>query len=218
LKLLAGTTDRAPGFKKVLSSVMRGAERLVEAAGGQSGTLLTLGGFPEVNILGEDFYSQAPILYGECIAKVAVKPLSAGLRALRKSPVDLKGKPDGLREAVVAFFRANGGEWDLQVQLCTDLEAMPIEDASKQWPEDQSPYVSVAHITIPPQDAWSADRVTRVDDGMAFNPWHALAAHRPLGAINRVRKSVYEAAARFRGSHNNTRIEEPRDLSALPRT
>jgi hypothetical protein len=216
LKLLARTTDRAPGLKKALSSVMRGAERLVEAGGGQSPTLLTLGGYPEVNILGEDFYSQAPILYGDCIAKVAMKPLSAGLRALRKSPVDLKGKPDGLRDAVVAFFRANGGEWDIQVQLCTDIDAMPIEDASKQWPEDRSPYISVAQITMPPQDAWSADRVALVDDGMAFNPWHALAAHRPLGAINRVRKSVYEAAARFRASRNKTRIEEPRGISDLP--
>lgn len=218
LKLLAGTTDRAPGLKKVLSTVMRGAERLVEAAGGQSGTLMTLGGYPEVNILGEEFYSQAPILYGDCIAKVAAKPLSAGLRALRKSPVDLKGKPDGLREAVVAFFRANGGEWDIQVQLCTDIAAMPIEDASKQWPEDQSPYLSVAHITIPPQDAWSADRVTLVDDGMAFNPWHALAAHRPLGAVNRVRKSVYKAAAQFRAVHNKSSIKEPRGIADLPRT
>ncbi len=215
LKLLSATTDKVPGLKKVLSSVMRGAERLVEAGGGQSPTIMTLGGYPEVNILGEEFYSQAPILYGDCIAKVAVKPLSAALRALRKSPVDLKGKPNGLRDAVVDFFRSNGGEWDVQVQLSTDLEAMPIEDAAKLWPEEQSPYVSVARITMPPQDAWSADRVKMVDDGMAFNPWHALAAHRPLGAVMRVRKAVYEAAAQFRAAHNKNSIQEPRSLADL---
>jgi len=216
LKLLAGTTDRAPGLKKVLSTVMRGAERLVEATGAQSPTLMTLGGYPEVNILGEDFYSQAPILYGDCIAKVALKPFSAGLRALRKTPVDLKDKPNGLRDAVVEFFRANGGEWELQVQLCTDIDTMPIEDAAKQWSEDQSPYLSVGRITMPPQNAWSIDRVKMVDDGMAFNPWHALAAHRPLGATMRVRKSVYEAAAQFRASHNHTSIVEPRSIADLP--
>jgi hypothetical protein len=216
LKLLAGTTDRVPGLKKVLSSVMRGAERLVESRGGQSPTLMTLGGYPEVNILGEEFYSQAPILYGDCIAKLALKPLSEGLRALRNSPVDLKGKPNGLREAVVEFFGAHGGEWEFQVQLCTDIDAMPIEDAAKQWPEDRSPYVSVARITMQPQDPWSVDRVTMVDDGMAFSPWHALAAHRPLGAIMRVRKSVYEAAARFRATHNNGIIKEPRSSADLP--
>jgi hypothetical protein len=217
LKLLAATTDRTPGLKKVLSSVMRGAEKLVEAGGGQSPTLMTLGGYPEVNILGDDFYSQAPILYGDCIAKVAVRPFSAALRALAKSPVDLTGKPNGLRDAVVAFFRSNGGEWDVQVQLSTDLDAMPIEDAAKRWPEEQSPYVSVARITMPPQDAWSADRVKMVDDGMAFNPWHALAAHRPLGAVMRVRKSVYKAAAQFRAAHNKNSIQEPRSIADLPR-
>jgi hypothetical protein len=217
LKLLAATTDRAPGLKKILSTVMQGAERLVEAAGGQSATLLTLGGYPEVNILGEEFYSQAPILYGDCIAKVALKPFSAGLRALTKSPVDLQNKPDGLRQAVVEYFRENAGEWVLQVQLCTDIDAMPIEDAAKQWPEEQSPYLSVARITMPPQEAWSADRVAMVDEGMAFNPWHALAAHRPLGAVMRVRKSVYEAAAQFRALHNKNTIAEPRSSADFPR-
>jgi hypothetical protein len=92
---------------------------------------------------------------------------------------------------------------------------MPIEDAAKLWPEEQSPYVSVARITMPPQDAWSADRVKMVDDGMAFNPWHALAAHRPLGAVMRVRKAVYEAAAQFRAAHNKNSIQEPRSLADL---
>ena len=217
LKLLAGTTDRAPGLKKILSTVMRGAERLVEATGGQSPTLMTLGGYPEVNILGEEFFSQAPILYGDCMAKIAVKPYSTGLRALRKTTVDLKHKPNGLREAVIEFFRSNGGEWDLQVQLCTDIDAMPIEDAAKEWPENLSPYISVGRITMPSQDAWSVERVNMVEDGMAFNPWHALAAHRPLGAIMRVRKSVYEAAAQFRAAHNKNSIEEPRSMADLPR-
>jgi hypothetical protein len=26
---------------------------------------------------------------------------------------------------------------------------------------------------------------------LAFNPWHALAEHRPMGGINRLRKAVY---------------------------
>lgn len=38
LKLLAGTTDEARGLKKVLSTVMRGAEKLVESVGGESPT------------------------------------------------------------------------------------------------------------------------------------------------------------------------------------
>jgi hypothetical protein len=44
--------------------------------------------------------------------------------------------------------------------------------------------------------------VARVDKGTAFSPWNGLAAHQPLGAINRARKAIYEASARFRLSHN----------------
>jgi hypothetical protein len=217
LNLLAGTTDKAPGLKRVLSSVMRGAEKLVESVGGQSATLMTLGGYPEVHILGDDFYSQAPILFGDYMAKLAIKPSSPELRKLAKAPVDLKDKPDGIRDAVVDFFGARSAEWELQVQLCTDLVAMPIEDASKPWPEDLSPYRTVARLCIPAQNAWSPDRIQQVDEQMSFSPWHALAAHRPLGAIMRVRKTVYDAAAKFRASHNGVAVTEPKGLADLPR-
>ncbi len=52
LKLLAATTDKAEGAKKVLSAALRGAEAVVEAFGGKSATLVTLGGQPETHILG----------------------------------------------------------------------------------------------------------------------------------------------------------------------
>jgi len=217
LKLLASTTDRAPGLKKVLSAVMRGAETLLESVGGQSATVMSLGGYPEVNILGDSFYSQAPILYGDYMAKVAIKPSSTGLRALRKAPLDLTGKPDGIRAAVVEFFRSNGGEWELQVQLCTDLQTMPIEDAAKAWPEDSSPYMAVAHIVVPAQDAWSTARVRFVEEQMSFSPWHALGAHRPLGAIMRARKNVYARTAAYRAEHNRVKLIEPERIEDVPR-
>jgi Catalase len=215
LKLLAGTTDKAPGLKKALSFVMRGVEKAIEAVGGQSATALTLGGYPEVHILGDDFFSQAPILYGDYIAKVALKPASANVQALAKAPVDLKGKPDGIREAVTDFFATHSAEWNLQIQLCTDLETMPIEDAAKPWPEDRSPYRTVARLTFPAQNAWSPKRVQQVNEEMSFSPWHALAAHRPLGAIMRVRKQVYAAAAQFRAQHNQVSIREPRSIEDI---
>jgi hypothetical protein len=216
LKQLAATTDKAPGLKKLLSVVMRGAEKLLESVGGQSSTLMTLGGYPEIHILGDEFYSQTPFLYGDYMAKFAVKPASPGLRNLVKAPLDLKGKPNGIRESVVEFFRANAAEWELQAQLCTDLKAMPIEDAATQWPEDRSPYRPVARIIIPAQDAWNASRVQAVDERMSFSVWHALAAHRPLGAMNRVRKSVYDTAARFRAEHNRVAVVEPKSGAELP--
>jgi hypothetical protein len=194
---------------------MRGVEKAIESLGGQSATALTLGGFPEVHILGDDYFSQAPILYGDYMAKVALKPGSASVKALAKAPLDLKGKPDGIRESVSEFFATNSAEWELQIQLCTDLATMPIEDAAKAWPEDKSPYQAVARLSFLAQNSWSHARVQLVDEQMSFSPWHALAAHRPLGAVMRVRKQVYERARRFRAEHNKVSIDEPRSIDEL---
>ena len=202
LKLLASTTDKAETLKVVLSAVLRGAERALEAAGGESGTLKALGGYPETHILGESFFSQAPLRYGDYIAKIGLFPASPELMALIDAPLDLNHDPDALRHAVKAFFATKTGAWDLRVQLCTNLEEMPVEDASKAWDEAKSPYVTVARLDVPAQDSWSETSRQAVDDGMAFSPWNGLAAHQPLGSIMRARRLAYPASANFRLEKN----------------
>lgn len=194
VKLLASTTDKAEGLKRAFSATARGLEKVIEAVGGQSGKLISLGGHKLTNPLGETYYSQVPIRYGDYIAKVAVVPVGA-LAELKEAPVDLDGHKNGLRMAVGEHFAGAGGEWEVRVQLCTDVAAMPVEDASVAWSEDASPYVTVARLTAAPQPSWSLDQVAAIDDGVSFSPWHGLAAHRPLGGINRVRKPIYEALA-----------------------
>ena len=206
LKLLAATTDTPQVFKKAFSAVLRGAETVLESLGTKSPTLISLGGHPETHILGETFYSQVPLRWGDYVAKVAVAPVSPELTALTGASLNVNGKPNGLREAVTAFFAENEGVWELQAQLRTDEETMPVEDASQ---EEQSPYVAVARLTVPRQDAWSEDKVRRIDDGFAFNPWHALTAHRPLGSIMRARRVAYPASAGFRAEHSGCPIHEP---------
>ncbi len=209
LKLLAATTDTPQVFKKAFSAVLRGAETVLEGLGTQSPTLIAMGGHPETHILGETFYSQVPLRWGDYVAKVAVAPVSPELTALTGASLNVNGRPNGLREAVSAYFAEHGGVWELRAQLRTDAETMPVEDASKPWPEEASPYVAVARLTVPRQDSWSEANVRRIDDGLAFNPWHALAAHRPLGAIMRARRAAYPASAGFRAAHNGCPIHEP---------
>ncbi len=209
VKLLAATTDKAEGLKKVLSAALRGAETLVEALGGESATLKSLGGHPETHILGESFFSQAPIRFGDYIAKIGVRPIAPSLTALTDAPVDLKDKPDGLREAVSAYFTAQGGEWEVVVQLRTDAETMPIEDSHKAWPEDKSPYLPVARLVVGPQASWDEARTPKINDALAFSPWHGLAAHQPLGSIMRVRKAVYQASQEFRLTRTGCPLHEP---------
>ena len=202
LRLLTKTTDRAPGCKKALSAVLREAEKAVEAVGGESGMLKNLGGQPATHILGETFYTCVPILYGPYFAKLSIAPVSPELTALTDAPLDLHGHPDPLRDAVNAFFAAQAGEWEVRVQLATDLARMPIEDASVTWPEDESPYVPVARLRVPRQPAWTNARSSVIDDCMVFSPWHGLAAHRPLGGVMRSRRPAYEMSSTFRGEFN----------------
>lgn len=210
LKLLAKTADRGEGLKKVASAVLRGTEKVVEAFGGESPTLKSLGGHPETHPLGETFYTMVPFLYGPYFAKLSVVPVAPELTALTDAPVEVNGKPDGLREAVNAHFARHGGVWEIRVQLGVDIEQTPIEDASVVWPEDLSPYVTVARLEVQPQPAWNEARSREVDDGMVFSPWHGLAAHRPLGGIMRSRQPAYEMSSQFRSARNGCPLHHPR--------
>lgn len=209
LKLLAATTDKAEGAKKLLSAVLRGAEHLLEAADVNAGGLKALGGEPLHHPLGETYFSTVPFRYGDYIAKFSLVPASPGLLALRGAPVDLDGRPDGLREAVEAHFAREGAEWEFRVQLCTDLQTMPIEDASVEWPQDQSPYMTVARLVVPPHAPLPAEVRQREEDALFFSPWHGLAAHQPLGSVNRARREAYEASGRARARRNGVVFGEP---------
>lgn len=216
LKLVASTTDIAPTLKKAWSALMRGTEKMIEAFGGGSATIIGIGGHPETHILGETFFSKAPILFGPYMAKISLVPASANLKELSGATLNVNGKPNGLRDAVLDFFAKNSAEWELRVQLCTDLVSMPIEDSSITWPEGSSPYLTVAKITVAPQRAWSEERSKAVDDKMSFNPWHGIAAHRPIGSIMRIRKAAYQMSAKFRAEHNDMSITEPKNLDNFP--
>lgn len=212
LKLLAATTDKAHFLKKALSYTLRGIESAVESVGGESATLKQLGGHPATHPLGETYFSAAPILFGDFMAKVQLVPVVPELTGLTDQPVKVFGHPDGLREACNDFFAHHGGRWELRVQLCTNLETMPIEDASVEWPEEQSPYRTVATIRAPSQIAWDEGKSRAIDDGQSFSPWHGLAAHRPLGSIMRLRKAAYRSSARFRSEHSGCPMHQPRKL------
>lgn len=213
LKLLAKTTDKAEGLKKVLSTVLQGVEGALEAVGGESALLKTLGGSRNTNPLGDRYYSQTPFRYGDLIAKFSLVPVSANLTALTGEKIDASGRPDALREEIATVLAAEDGVWELRVQFCRDLEAMPIEDPSKVWDEAISPFVTVATLTVPAQESWSEARSKAIDDAMRFTVWTGLAAHQPLGSINRVRKSAYKMSSEFRAQFNGCPMHEPRALA-----
>lgn len=118
LKLLAKTTDKAPSMKRALSAVLRGIESVIESAGGESGTLRSLGGHPMTHILGETFYTVVPFLYGPYYAKLSVVPVSAELTALTDKTVDLKTTRTVCAKRSKRSF----------------LSTMPVGKSASSWP------------------------------------------------------------------------------------
>lgn len=171
---------------------------------------------PNTHILGETFFTSAPLRYGDYVAKMLVAPLSKEVIALQGERLPGDAAMNAHRDMVLDFFRNHTAEYELRVQLCTDPVAMPIEDATREWKEDASPHRPVAKITFPPQNTYSPGRRAFGDDVLSFNSWRAIEAHRPLGSINRLKLKVYEASSEFRHTVNDAPRIEPTDIAELP--
>ena len=104
-----------------------------------------------------------------------------------------------LRDAMRARLDAGDATFDFFVQFQTDSALTPIEDASVEWKEQDSPAYRVAQIRIPKQRFDDPERDARGEQ-LTFNPWHCLAEHQPLGNMNRARREIYRVMAEFRGA------------------
>lgn len=95
--------------------------------------------------------------------------------------------------------------FDFMLQKQLDPIKMPIEDATVEWEEDDSPFVPVARLTFAQQDFLSADKLEQCE-ATSFNPWQSLVEHRPLGRINYVRRLIYEKMAGFRNKKGEAQL------------
>lgn len=72
----------------------------------------------------------------------------------------------------------------------------------------QGPWVRVGVLHIPQQEFTRRDQMLFCRD-LAFSPWHTIDAHRPLGGVNLIRKTAYEAGASARNQANGRVVPEP---------
>lgn len=209
LKLLAKTTDRLEGTKKVLSSVLQGVRATLETVGVESAALNSLGGAPNVEPLGETYYSVTPFRYGDYIAKFSLKPIAPEMTALTAKTIDVDGREDAIRDEVRSEMRTIDAAWEFRVQLCRDLDRQPIEDPTVEWDEDEAPFHRVGIVRATAQESWSEDNVRAINEESRFSIWTGLDAHRPLGNINRARNEPYRHSADFRARVNGCPYHEP---------
>ncbi len=201
--------------KQAVSAASRVANAVVNALGSDSSTLGFFG-HTKRSPLADAYFSQAALRYGEYVAKMGIFPVSPDLVALIGATLDTSADPDIFRHAVVEHFRSAGAQFELRVQLCTDLERMPVENASTPWPEDESPYVPVATLSFPAQDAYSPARERYFDEALSFQPAHSLETFRPLGSLMRARLQTYRALSAYRHQQNRVAQVEPSAVQEVP--
>ena len=110
-----------------------------------------------------------------------------------------------LRKVMQQHLQQTDACFHFQVQQQKPEYNMPIEDPSVLWQESNSPFITVADIHIPKQ-VFDRSEQNQFCENLSFSPWHALPAHRPIGALNRIRKEVYKASSDYRHKANQTTV------------
>lgn len=136
----------------------------------------------------ERFNTVAPVCCGPYAVRVRLKPAGNPPPASRSKDI-----VTDMRERL-----ASGPlTWTLELQFFVDEAVTPIEDVSKAWPDNETPIVAVARLTLPQQ---GVDAAAAEAEAARFDPWGGLAAHRPLGEVMRARKVAYFESQKGRGA------------------
>jgi len=160
------------------------------------------------NPLSSRYWSMTPYRFGEGECKFSARPSGP------TSTFTATNLPNFLRTNLVHHLAHHEASFDFMVQFRTRPHDMPIEDASVAWDESDSSFVPIARITIPKQKFDSPAQLAFCEN-LCFTPWHCVEAHRPLGGINRVRRTVYETISRLRHEMNSAPRCEPTTLPRL---
>lgn len=140
----------------------------------------------------ERLHSAVPIANGAYAVRVRLLPDAS----------NGSGEPAAKADWGAHFSKRLAGQdlgWALQLQPFVSESLTPIEDASVNW---ATPFTTVARLTLPVQDTQSdtGQRLAKQVESGVFDPWQALAAHRPLGDVQRARRVVYFASQQARGA------------------
>ncbi|EXS30484.1 catalase family protein [Acinetobacter sp. 742879] len=175
---------------------------------GFKGTMNALGARNSqiANPLYARYWSMVPYQLGLGNDRQAVK---YSVRACSMQPNNLPKNPshDFLREALKKTLQSTDACMEFLIQPRTSNQ-MLVEDSMTEWDEKAAPFYQVATIHIPKQN-FDTPEQNKFCENLSFTPWHALPEHKPLGAVNRMRKVIYENISRVRHDMNSALRQEP---------
>jgi len=160
---------------------------------------------PPYSPLWDDYFSNTAYKLGPHNIKFSTLPCTSSPKPTEEMHAD----ENFLSHTMAKELSDSEACFTFQVQLQDVNKYMPIENPSIEWRETDSPFITLATISIPQQSFDSVEQ-QQFCENMSFSPWNGLAAHRPIGELNRIRKMVYAASSRYRHMKNKT--EEPTSL------
>jgi hypothetical protein len=150
------------------------------------------------DLCGQGFHGVGTIAFGDVPVRFAFEPCQ---------PPATNGHPwrgDGLRRLVDDRLAQESIAWRLTVQAFVDDMTTPVDDLTVRWDQRVAPPVEVGRLELHRRDPEEADAVMTEVEAMAFSPWHGIAAHRPLGTLQELRRAAYADSARRRGAERGT--------------
>lgn len=146
-------------------------------------------GRPVPSLCAVEWHTSVPIRWGQTAVKYGFFPVSSSA----PSPAISDKAPDRLAQDLRARLSAGPVVFELRIQGFVDEQRTPIEDPTVLWEDAVSPWLPVARLELPAQDLDSPEGLRRFEaiEKMSFDPWHAPAEFRPLGAIMRARAAAY---------------------------
>jgi hypothetical protein len=206
------------GFNELLTDVLTGKGTLKQPDWAWDELLAfvrTATQTPVRNPLLTTFWTMGAVRHGEYVAKIRVAPAAESAARVIHGDLDLASGPEVFHPTLVDELQAGAFDFELQVQLCRDLNAMPVNVLTVEWPEELSPFVTVGRVHLPRQDISGPENFEN-GDALAFNQWRVTSDHRPLGEIMNVRR-IYSASAKVRRTLNHQPQTEPTSVdSVLP--
>ncbi|MFC9131488.1 LodA/GoxA family CTQ-dependent oxidase [Streptomyces sp. NPDC057099] len=162
---------------------------------------------PEESTLTARYWGVLPYAFGaDRHVKYVLAPVSCPHGDPQAAPPD--EDPSFMRGDLRHRLAAGEAAFDLLVQFRTDPDRMPLDRATVRWEESLSAPVRVARLTLHQQDVRARGQ-DAYGENLAYNPWHSLAEHRPVGSVADARKVVYRASAARRRDANGIPVAEP---------
>jgi hypothetical protein len=160
---------------------------------------------PRGSVLTSTYWALLPFHLGSEIIKYRLSPETA--------PEDIADDAaDYLATDITNRLAEREYRFRLEVMFRTDPASMPLDEATKEWPEAADSWRTVATLVLPQQDI-TAPGQCDYGQNLSFNIWRALPDNAPCSqsSIAVVRREVYKAGATLRHRANGNLTEDPRE-------